>query len=205
MAKRNPVEEIEAFRQRQGRRSTFIFADISKVIFLLMMLTATVYAALTGGPELPTLVELKTNTPTLTPSITPTQTNTLLPTATATETQVPGDQCKCPSPEVVIITATVNRTNTPQPLPSATMVVPMTNFSVTVTLIPSETSIPINLFTPTSTVAAKPTELVYTVRQGDTLGVIAFRFGVTVESIQNLNNLNTTMIYEGQVLQIPKP
>ena len=44
----------------------------------------------------------------------------------------------------------------------------------------------------------------YTVQGGDTLSDIALRFGVTVESIQELNNLDTTMIYVGQILQIPR-
>ncbi len=44
----------------------------------------------------------------------------------------------------------------------------------------------------------------YTVRAGDTLVAIATRFGVTVQAIQQLNNLaNPDQIYTGQVLKIP--
>lgn len=44
----------------------------------------------------------------------------------------------------------------------------------------------------------------YTVRAGDTLVAIATRFGVTVQAIQQLNNLaSPDQIYTGQVLKIP--
>jgi LysM repeat protein len=64
---------------------------------------------------------------------------------------------------------------------------------------PTETLIPTASFTPT------PTQTIYTVQNGDTLGGIALRFGVTVEAIQTLNDLDSTLIYVGQVLQIPQP
>ncbi|MCX7670282.1 MAG: LysM peptidoglycan-binding domain-containing protein [Anaerolineae bacterium] len=44
----------------------------------------------------------------------------------------------------------------------------------------------------------------YTVRAGDTLVSIATKFGVTVQAIQQLNNLSSPdKIYTGQVLKIP--
>lgn len=44
----------------------------------------------------------------------------------------------------------------------------------------------------------------YTVRAGDTLVAIATRYGVTVQAIQQLNNLTSPdQIYTGQVLKIP--
>ncbi len=44
----------------------------------------------------------------------------------------------------------------------------------------------------------------YTVRAGDTLVGIATKFGVTVQAIQQLNNLSSPdKIYTGQVLKIP--
>jgi LysM repeat protein len=44
----------------------------------------------------------------------------------------------------------------------------------------------------------------YTVRAGDTLVAIATNFGVTVQAIQQLNNLTSPdQIYTGQVLKIP--
>lgn len=43
----------------------------------------------------------------------------------------------------------------------------------------------------------------YTVRPGDTLWVIARRFGTTVEAIKNLNGLTSDLLSIGQVLRIP--
>lgn len=45
-------------------------------------------------------------------------------------------------------------------------------------------------------------ELVYTVKRSDTLTEIARSFGVTVSSIQQTNNLKSTVIYPGQQLTI---
>ena len=58
---------------------------------------------------------------------------------------------------------------------------------------------------PTASVPPTSTQTLYTVQNRDTLGGIALRFGVTVEAIQVLNNMDGTMIYVGQVLRIPKP
>jgi LysM repeat protein len=63
--------------------------------------------------------------------------------------------------------------------------------------------------TPTSTPTAPPTETstpvvtTYIVRSGDTLGVIASQFGVTVQEIMSANNLGDAMIQVGQELLIP--
>jgi len=43
----------------------------------------------------------------------------------------------------------------------------------------------------------------YTVVKGDTLYLISQRFGVSVESIRNANDLRNNTIYPGQVLNIP--
>ena len=45
---------------------------------------------------------------------------------------------------------------------------------------------------------------VYTVRPNDNLTVIARSFNTSVQAIQNLNNLQSTRIYPGQTLRIPK-
>ncbi len=56
---------------------------------------------------------------------------------------------------------------------------------------------------PTPSVKVQEQELTsYTVKSGDTLGAIAKKFSTTVEEIQYINNLTTTLIYPGQVLNI---
>ena len=204
MAKSSPTDVIDAYRRRQERRSLFTFADISKILLLLIILASSIYALLTGGPELPALVELKTNTPTLIPSITPTASQTATVTPTPTETQDPDNLCDCPTSEVIVITATLGATNTPVPLPSATETATIAS-TPTETLPPTETAAPTETLTPTASSTPTPTQIIYTVQSGDTLGGIALRFGVTVEAIQALNNLDTTLITVGQALQIPRP
>lgn len=204
MAKNSPTDVIDAYRRRQERRFPFTFADISKVLLFLIMLASSVYVLLTGGPKLPTLVELKTNTPTFTPSITPTASPTATITLTSTETQKPDDQCDCSSPVIIVITATTEATDTPLPLPTATETANIA-FTPSATLPPTETFTPTETLTPTASVTPTPTQVLYTVRIGDTLSGIALRFGVTVEAIQTLNNMDSTLIYVGQVLQIPRP
>ena len=44
----------------------------------------------------------------------------------------------------------------------------------------------------------------YTVRPGDTLWLLANRFGTTVSAIQNLNGLTSDALRVGQVLRIPE-
>jgi LysM repeat protein len=200
MAKSNPADVIDAYRQRQARKSLFTFADISKAILFIIILASSIYALVTGGPELPTLVELKTNTPTYTPSITSTPTQTATITATPTETPDPENQCNCPAPEILIVTATSNQELLPSPTDTA-----MVASTQTATLIPTETPLPADTLTPSLTPTSTPTQIIYIVQSGDTLGAIALRFGVTVEAIQTLNNLDSTLIYTGQVLQIPTP
>jgi LysM repeat protein len=198
MAKRYPADVIDAYRRRQEHKFPFTFADISTALLLLFIVVSSAYVALTGGLELPILVDLMTNTPTLTPSITLTPSHTATVTLTPTGTPDSKNLCTCGSPEVIIVTATFSATDTPLPLPSATG-------TVTTILEPSPTPLPSETQTPPNTVTPSSTPVVYTVQRGDTLGGIALRFGVTVEALQALNNLSSTMIYVGEVLQIPKP
>lgn len=210
MVKSNPAEVIEAYRRRQERRFPFSIADAGKAFLVLIIFASSGYVLITGRPELPTLIELKTNTPTFTPSITPTPsqtaTATLTPTETHTETPEPENQCDCPAPEILVVTATFGATDTPIPLPSATDTASaLPTFTPTVILTTTATLSPTQTLTPLPSVTSTPTQIIYIVQTGDTLGDIALRFGVAVGAIQTLNNLDTTMIYAGQILQIPGP
>lgn len=196
MAHNSPTDVIEAYRRRQKRRFAFTFADISQALLFLIIVGFSVYISFAGGPELPIIVELKTNTPTFTPSITPTPSSTATVTATPTETVGPDEQCNCPSPFILVVTATFGATNTSLPLPTETASIESLSSA---TLVPGETS------TPTDTPPPTTTPILYTVQRGDTLGGVAIRFGVSIEAIQALNNMDSTLIYVGQVLQIPRP
>jgi len=195
MANSSPADVIDAYRRRQQRRFPFTFADISKALLFLLILASSVYISFTGGPKLPTLVELKTNTPTYTPSITPTASPTATITSTPTETPDPENQCNCPTPVILVVTATSGATNSLLPIATET---------ATIAFIPTSTLAPSDTPTPTETLFPTPTLVTYTVQRNDTLSGIALRFGVTVEAIQAQNNLDTAMIYVGQVLQIPE-
>jgi LysM repeat protein len=50
---------------------------------------------------------------------------------------------------------------------------------------------------------AEPSPATYVVRQGDTLSLVATRFGTSVAAIQRANGLNSDVINIGQVLVIP--
>ncbi len=76
---------------------------------------------------------------------------------------------------------------------------PMLTSTATATATSTPTSTP--TLPPTST--ATPEVTTYIVRSGDTLGVIAAQFGVTVEAIMELNGLTDHMIQVGQELRIP--
>lgn len=209
MAKKNPAEVIQSYRESRLSRTKFTFAFTSQIVLLLIILASTIYIAVTGGPALPTIVDLKTNTPTYTPSITPTPTQTATITATLTNTPDPESQCDCTPVEVtviVVITATFSNTNTPESQPTSTITqIPTIAHTQTITNTPTNTFTPTSTYTPRPSETPTPTQTIHTVRYGETLGSIALKYGVTVEAIQAANNLNTTLIIEGQQLQIPRP
>jgi LysM repeat protein len=60
------------------------------------------------------------------------------------------------------------------------------------------------LVTPVATkTSSEPFSDVYTVRPGDTLGMIASRFGTRLSALQSENALRTTRIQVGQKLKVP--
>lgn len=86
---------------------------------------------------------------------------------------------------------------TPTPSPS---VVPSVAASVAASLAETSTAGSPSL-APVETPG--PSQTTYVVKQGDTLGLIAQRFGTTVAAIQAANGLTGTEINVGQVLIIP--
>lgn len=115
----------------------------------------------------------------------------VLPTNTPYPTLAPiVSPTATPSATLVIsvaVTATLQATATP-PSPTATPLPP------TVTPAPTNTPTP----SPTSQV------VVHVVKRGETLGVIAQQYGVTVNAIVRANNIaNPSLIYPGQKLNIP--
>ncbi len=79
---------------------------------------------------------------------------------------------------------------------------PTTTPTETATLTPTQVTP-----TVTNTPLPSPTPLSYTVKLGDTCGVIAYTFGVSVNSIVLLNDLpaDCSTLYENQKLLIPQP
>jgi len=78
--------------------------------------------------------------------------------------------------------------------------------TITLTPVPSLTPTPV---TPTATFTPEPspTPFVYTVKAGDTCGLIAYSFKVSVQSIVLLNNLpaDCSTLYINQKVYIPQP
>ncbi len=109
----------------------------------------------------------------------------------------------------VVVEPTQEVPPTVTPLPTAT---PFPTF----TPLPSSTPAPTLTATPTPMVSEIVTEtesdltenvvgdtVTYTVQSGDTLSVIATKFGVALEDLQTANDLSDEFIYQDQVLIIP--
>lgn len=212
MANKNSTDVIEAFRQRQQKpRSRISGRDIVLGLLGLIGFVVMGYVAVIGGgPELTALLMLSTNTPTYTPSITPLPTSTPTISPTPSDTPTATEVCYCATqlaaslpdtatPEPATATATPENTATSISTPTETLF-PTETFTPTITLTPSHTP------TSTASITPTPTPIFYTVKVGDTLGLIALKFGVTIQAIQELNGMgDSTLIVVGQVLQIPRP
>ncbi len=70
--------------------------------------------------------------------------------------------------------------------------------------VPPATGGPVTTQPPTTPVVTQPQYITYVVQAGDVLSQIAARFGVTVESIRQVNDIsNNRLIFPGDVLLIP--
>jgi LysM repeat protein len=133
------------------------------------------------------------NTSTSTPTNTPTATST---TPTATPTATSTTPTATPTATSTTPTATPTATSTtPTATPTAT--------STTPTATPTATS-SAPTATPVPTLAPGQT-IIYVVRSGDTLYSIARRFGVSMQTLVQLNAIsNPSYIWAGQKLIIPR-
>lgn len=97
-------------------------------------------------------------------------------------------------------------TNTPGPSPTPTLTrTPTMTFTPSPTFTPTATRTPTVTPTPTGIITSTPLpngEVRHIVRQTDTLRVLAFYYGTTVEEIQRLNGLTNNIISVGQDLLI---
>ncbi len=94
--------------------------------------------------------------------------------------------------------ATTTQSPSPSPLPSASPLAsapPPSSEASAASAAPAPSATPV--------VTPVPTQRTYTVQQGDTLNVIAQRFGTTAEAIRAANGLTGDTINVGDVLIIP--
>jgi LysM repeat protein len=89
---------------------------------------------------------------------------------------------------------------TATPIPTMTA---MTEPGATATNTPEPTTAATATAVPSATATPSANEFNYQVRTGDTLWGLALRFGTTVETIKDRNNLISDVIYKGQELILP--
>lgn len=187
MSRKTSSQLIEAYRQH--RESRFNAAGIAKVLLFSLILVISMYILFTGGSGLSALVDLKTNTPTYSPSETPA--SMLTPTELLAV-----DECNCSPPQEISSQAVIT---------VIVVVSPTIDTQRTSTKDPTTTITPSNTFKPTASVIPTPTTILYIVQPKDTLSEIALRYNVTIESIQAANGMGeSTLIVVGQTLIIPR-
>jgi LysM repeat protein len=91
--------------------------------------------------------------------------------------------------------------SSPSPSPSAPNSAAGTSVAPTASLAPPGSLAPSP--TPTAPASVAATPISYVVQSGDTLGLIAARFGTTVDAIKAANGLRSDVINVGQRLTIP--
>jgi hypothetical protein len=90
-------------------------------------------------------------------------------------------------------TPTASPSSVETPLPSPESSIPRASASLAPSITPGQTAVQ----TPAATLRT------YRVQEGDTLNLLALRFGVTVEALRSANGLTSDIINVGQVLVIP--
>jgi len=179
---------------------------IGLIIVVLGLGAALVFLILqtTGRVTTPTVTPTLTTTPTLTLTPTETATPTIGPTATPLPpreyTVKEGDLCSSIAAAYGVSIQSIADINNLPPDCG-------TLYVNTVLLIPQPTFTPTPL--PTGTLsAAEATQqacgtVPYQVQEGDTLGLIAANYNISIQSIMNFNGMASDTVWEGMNLQLP--
>ena len=180
-------------------------AAIGLLALVLLVGAALVYFGLTAGGRVTQPTAVPSDTPT--PTITLTPTETLIPTPAASSTPEPpieytvagGDTCSS-----IALTFGV----------SINSIILANNLGTSCTLFPGtvlKIPRPTPTVTPPPTVTLEPAaatraaceKVNYTVRENDTLSIIAANYTVSIEAIKEFNGLPTDNVLLGQTLVIP--
>lgn len=210
--KDSPQSVIDAYRRRQQRMPFFLWGAVALLVVMGVIILVVWFA----GPNRPAInlfaSATPTSTSTFTPTpVTPTATATITPTATQsptiTVTATPSGPFEYKVQEkdtcwdiaakykvgLDVLLALNNFGNACPIKPGDTILIPQPGAAL-----PTETALP--------TDTAKGTVIDYTVKSGDTLASIAFRFNTTMEAIMAIKENNLTdqnKIDVGQVLKVP--
>lgn len=178
---------------------------VAAILLAVSIIMGLRYAQMPAQLPTPTPTITETPTPTLTP--TPTATPTMTPTPTPTPTPVP-PQPYTVQPGDALLTIAMKFGITVEEIKSFNGLT-SDNITAGQTLLipaPTPTPGPTPTWDPALPTPTMSPYVLYTVKTGDVLSVIAQQFGVSVAAIQAANNLSpdSTMIRPGQVLQIPQ-
>ena len=153
---------------------------------------ATPVPLTTGSPAAPTAASLSTSTPPAAASKAPASAST--PVRSADESTYVVQRGDTMAKIAARYGVTVKQLTDLNGIKNPNMIVPGQKLKIpgTTTTVPAATSAP----------AGSPKT--YTVQAGDNLAGIATKFGVTVQALQQANNIsNPDQIYTGQILKIP--
>jgi len=178
-----------AASQAPRNRTGLIVFGVLVIVGLIAIVAVLLATRGSGVSPTSTPTVTWTSTSTSTPSATPTLTGTPSLTSTVTLTNTPRPTT---APIIVVVTATLERRASPTPV----VVV------VTATPLIIKTTAPAILESPVAP-GGCPT---YTVREGDTVALIAERYGVSITDLMAANGLDeasVTRLQIGQVLIVP--